>query len=129
MRRVLLIAMLAGFVGAVVGMVAVPLALWAGGTFCWGSICQTSGGVIQFAGDVLPSQPIILSTSPKFTTALPGDFVLDCQTAPSKAPGAGMVALRARGGKVYMVVGNSPDELLLAVVRGGVLDTAVGFGC
>lgn len=130
MRRVLLVAMLAGFLGAVIGTVAVPLALWAQGEkFCWGSICQASGGEIQFAGNVRPSQPIVISTSGKFTTGLAGDLILDCQRERSVAPGAGTVALRARGGKVYLVVGNSPDELLLPVVRRGILDTAVGFGC
>lgn len=131
MRKVVVIAVLGGLVGGVLGIAAVPVVLWAqGGTFCWGSICQTSGGVIQFAGNVQPSQPIVLSTSPKPTTALPGDLVLDCQTAPSAAPGPGLIALRARNGKVFMVVGASPIEWPVVVFRNGILDTSsMGLGC
>lgn len=95
MRKLILVALLAGLVGGLVGLSIVPVALWAQGGGCWGSICQSAQGVVILSKSVTPNQPISLSTSP-FGFLQLGDLGLHKQTLKGLAPGPQVLVLRAR---------------------------------
>lgn len=95
MRKLILVALLAGLVGGLVGLSIVPVALWAQGGGCWGSICQTAQGVVVLSQSVKPNTPISLSTSP-VGLLQEGDIGLYKQIRKATAPGPQVLVLRAR---------------------------------
>ena len=128
MRKLLLVALLAGFVGALVGLAVIPATLWAQGGGCWGSICQSQSGTITLSGSLGADRAISLSTSPYGFLLRPGDLGLAKETGVASAPGAMVLVLRARPSVkqpgACMLVGAAGTSAIEAVIA-----DPIGFGC
>lgn len=135
MRRIAR-ALLAALVGLTLGVglwITVPGGLTsrataAAGEGCWGSICQTTGGIVKFSQSLNPSQPIGLSTAP-YVIQFPGDLSLACTRGPVIGPGGSALTVRARPSL------NFPGSMRLTVIAGGgqtettLLDPVPGGTC
>ena len=99
-RRVVLavlVALLGLGLGVLLSLLATITTVDAQGGGCWGSICQTSSGVVQFSQPLNPSQPISLSTAPG-VLANPGGLSLACTRQALIGPGANAMTLGVHPG-------------------------------
>ena len=128
-----LLAALAGFTLGVSLWITVPNGVTnrahaAAGEGCWGSICQTSAGLVKFSKSLNPSEPIGLSTAPG-VIQFPGDFTLACTRGPVIGPGGAALTVRARPSLQF------PGAMKLTVIAGGgqtettLLDPVPGGTC
>lgn len=128
MRKVLLVALVAGFVGALIGLAVVPVTLWAQGGGCWGSICQSQAGTVTLSGSLRAGFPISLSTSPFGFLLQAGDIGLAKQTGRPSGPGAMVLVLRARPSVkqpgACMLVGAAGTSAIETVIA-----DPIGGGC
>mgnify|MGYP001605685877 FL=1 len=135
MRRIAqaLVAVLAGFTLGVGLWITVPESVTsrahpAAGEGCWGSICQTSAGLVKFSKSLNPSEAIGLSTAPG-VIQFPGDFTLACTRGPVIGPGGAALTVRARPSLRF------PGAMKLTVIAGGgqtettLLDPVPGGTC